>query len=102
MKKAELIITKAGGITLFEAIHSNTPIYIVYPFLSQEIGNAKFVENKGLGKVIWKKTENAIKPIIKLLNTPVELEIMKENMDKIKNELEPISVIDAYKESVAK
>ncbi len=102
MKKAELIITKAGGITLFEAIHSNTPIYIVYPFLSQEIGNAKFVENKGLGKVIWKKTENAIKPIIKLLNTPVELEIMRENMDKIKNELEPISVIDAYKESVAK
>lgn len=102
MKKAELIITKAGGITLFEAIHSNTPMYVLYPFLSQEIGNAKFVENKGLGKVIWKKTENAIIPIIKLLNTPVELELMKENMDKIKDELEQVSVIDVYKESVAK
>lgn len=36
MKRAELIVTKLGGITLFEAINSKTPIYVLCPFLSQE------------------------------------------------------------------
>lgn len=96
MEKAELIITKAGGITLFEAIHSHTPMYVLYPFLSQEIGNAKFIENNRIGQVIWSKTDDATLPILKLLNTPKELESMKQNMEKIKNELETTSVIDVY------
>ena len=36
MKEADLILTKSGGITTFEAIYSETPMYIVTPFLSQE------------------------------------------------------------------
>lgn len=96
MEKAELIITKAGGITLFEAIHSHTPMYILYPFLSQEIGNAKFIERNGIGQVTWKKEEDATKSILHLLSTPEELEKMKENMEKIKNDLESVSVIDIY------
>lgn len=97
MKKAELIITKPGGITLFEAIHSNTPIYVLYPFLSQEIGNAKFIESKGIGKVVWNKKESASQDIIKLLENPTKLKNMRENMQKIKDNLEKLTVLDMYR-----
>ena len=44
MKKADLIISKYGGIILFDAIFSfsETPLYVIGPFLYQEIG---FVKN---------------------------------------------------------
>lgn len=96
VEKAELIITKAGGITLFEAIHTETPMYILYPFLSQEIGNAKFIEKNNIGKIIWSKTENVTQDILELLNSPIELKEMKKNMQKIKNELEKINILNIY------
>lgn len=97
VEKAELIITKAGGITLFEAIHTETPMYILYPFLSQEIGNAKFIEKNNIGKVVWRKRENISQDILRLLNSPIELKKMKKNMKKIKNELEKINILEIYK-----
>lgn len=94
MKRAELIITKPGGITLFEAIHSKTPIYAIYPFLSQEIGNAKFIENNEIGRVVWDKEENITQDILKLLKEKIKLEDMRKNMQDIKNHLEKTTVID--------
>lgn len=96
MEKAELIITKAGGITLFEAIHSETPLYILYPFLSQEIGNAKFIEDNTIGEVVWKKTKNVMQDIFTLLENPTKLETMRKNMQNIKNALESLNVLDVY------
>lgn len=96
MEKAELIITKAGGITLFEAIHSNTPMYVLYPFLRQEIGNAKFIEKTGIGSVIWNKKENATQDILNLLKEPEKLEKMRRNMQAIKADLERTNVVDVY------
>ena len=43
MRNADLIVSKSGGITLFEAIYSETPIYVVNPFLMQEVKNARFI-----------------------------------------------------------
>ncbi len=96
LEKAELILTKAGGITLFEAIHSKTPMYVLNPFLSQEIGNAKFIEKNEMGKVVWNKTGNVAKDILDLLKSPDELEQMRKNMQRIKSQLEEITVMDLY------
>lgn len=98
IEKAELIITKPGGITLFEAIYSKTPIFVLRPFLSQEIGNAKFIENNGIGTVVWDKSENRTQDILKLLRTPKLLERMRKNMEQIKSSLEKLTVIDVYME----
>jgi len=98
IEKAELIITKPGGITLFEAIYSKTPIFVLRPFLSQEIGNAKFIENNGIGKVVWDKSENKTQDILNLLRTPKLLEKMRKNMEQIKSGLEKLTVIDVYME----
>ena len=98
MEKAEIIITKAGGITLFEAINSQTPIYVISPFLYQEIGNAMYIEKEGIGIINWNDNESVATDIINLLNYPMKLERMKRNMRKITNNLENTNILNTYLE----
>lgn len=87
MKKSDLIITKSGGVTTFEAIYSETPLYVIKPFLVQEKGNAIFIEEEKLGKVMWKNKKNNIESILNLINNENELNTMKANMKTIKKDL---------------
>ena len=86
MNKADLIITKSGGITTFEAIHALCPLYIIHPFLMQEVGNALYIEKNDIGMIKWKKKENISKDVIELINDEKRLNQMKENMRRIKKE----------------
>lgn len=101
MNKSQLIITKAGGITVFEAINSETPIYTIYPFLIHEKGNAKFIEKNEIGTVIWKKKESIAQDILTLLRDTKTIEKMKNNMQKIKENLETTNILDIYKERIS-
>lgn len=51
MEKADMIVTKPGGITLFESIYAQVPIYTWQPSLCQERRNASWLEEKGIGWV---------------------------------------------------
>lgn len=89
MREADIVITKAGGITLFEAIQTETPLFIIKPFLLQEVGNAKFIQDKQIGEVVWQKREALALDVISLLNNEEKLagirhnmRILKENFDK--------------------
>lgn len=88
MRNADLLITKSGGITTFEAIHCATPLYIIHPFLMQEIGNAQYIERSGIGRVLWSKTDNVTYDILALLQNHAQLAAMKQNMHHICAELE--------------
>lgn len=55
MRRASCIITKAGGITLSEAIQIRTPIVIYKPFSGQERENALYLERKGAAAVAKKR-----------------------------------------------
>ena len=98
IEDAEIIITKAGGITLFEAINSQTPIYVISPFLYQEVGNAMYIEKEGIGIINWNDNESVTTDIINLLNYPMKLERMKRNMRKITNNLENTNILNTYLE----
>lgn len=87
MKDADLIITKAGGITMFEAIHMETPILMMRPFLTQEVGNAKFIETYKIGRVIWNKGIICSNDVISLLGDTERLSTMRMNMRKFKSSL---------------
>lgn len=80
----DLLVTKAGGITIFEAINASTPLYILRPFLAQEIGNAEYIEQNNIGQVMWTKYSDASSDILSLLNNPSLLRTMKKNMDEIR------------------
>ncbi len=92
MKRADLIVTKAGGITTFEAIASKTPLYVIKPFLEQEFGNAKYIEEHNIGRVLWNKDADEMGDILNLINDDRLLQTMKDNMTKIIEEFEHCSL----------
>ena len=58
MQVSDLIITKAGGITLSESLVSGLPALVINPIPGQEEGNAGYLASKGA--VVVKKTPQAI------------------------------------------
>ena len=83
MAAADLVLTKPGGITTFEAIASRTPMYIADPFLEQEMGNARFIESKNIGRVVWSRDCDVASDIINFLKDTALIDTMKENMAKL-------------------
>ncbi|MEG1997809.1 MAG: glycosyltransferase, partial [Clostridiales bacterium] len=93
MRRADLMITKPGGISMFEAIHSELPMLIFRPFLEQEIKNGEYIEANGLGVVLEKEPENAMTEIKDILQDQALLQQMKDNMHRVKLELDPQALI---------
>ena len=52
MGEADLLVTKPGGITVFEAIASELPLLVFRPFLGQEKRNSEFILGNGMGAVL--------------------------------------------------
>lgn len=84
LNRADLLISKAGGITLFEAVHCETPLFVIHPFLMQEISNANYIEEKKLGKVVWDKEADIVEELFKLLYHDVEMKRIRQNMHDFK------------------
>jgi processive 1,2-diacylglycerol beta-glucosyltransferase len=91
MKKADVIITKPGGITTFEAINMGTPLYVFKPFLSQEKGNAKYIEEQNIGRIIDYDSEQ---DIVSFLENDKLLDDMKKNMYNIKCNWESDNILN--------
>lgn len=82
MREADILITKAGGITVFEAIHSETPLLLFKPFLSQEESNADFAIRNEIGILL--DTNNLNKQLLEINESYIK--IMQENMRNLKAE----------------
>ncbi|BCJ93186.1 UDP-N-acetylglucosamine--N-acetylmuramyl-(pentape ptide) pyrophosphoryl-UDP N-acetylglucosamine transferase [Anaerocolumna cellulosilytica] len=100
MKQADVVITKPGGVTTFEAIHAELPILSLTPFLQQEIHNAAYIEVMNIGKVIDMKGKEFIQEIRSILEEG-HLEEYKNNILKIKSGLKEnmeflTQLIEAY------
>lgn len=73
---SDLVITKPGGITTFECLYAGKPMFIVKPFLIQEIGNAHFAEDAGYAKVVWEDEQQALQQLLALLEDTAQLRKM--------------------------
>lgn len=91
MKQADLILTKPGGITTFEAIYCQTPLFILRPFLTQEIGNANYIANNNIGYVVWSNYQDYITEIKQLLEDRDRLQVMQRNMRALRTQFEAVS-----------
>ena len=87
MQQADLIISKPGGITIFEAIHSELPMLIIEPFLQQEMKNANFINYHQLGRIISKQQLINIHYLSQILNDETNLYEMRQNMKSLKQQL---------------
>ena len=98
MARADLLLTKAGGITTFEAIHTGTPMCLLRPFLMQEEANAAYIEQQGFGKVLWDKGKEASE-VLSLLRDPEALEDMKQRMAVALRSLDQTTPLDRFAET---
>ena len=82
MQVSDLIITKAGGITLTESLVSGLPAVVIKPIPGQEEGNAAYLASKGA--VIAKKTPQAIVEFISqvLKNRDILIKMRQSALDE--------------------
>jgi len=76
MSAADMIITKAGGLTVSEALTKRVPLVIFRPIPGQEEENAIYLEAIGAGRVA-KSEEELEKIIFDLLKHSKDLEHMR-------------------------
>jgi len=97
MNRATVVITKPGGITTFEAIKSRTPLYIINPELEQEVGNAYFIEQHNIGRVVYDGVKLS-SDINDFISNEELLKEMRRNMSKLSEEYEsanPLNYLEA-------
>ncbi len=77
MEVSDLIITKAGGLTVSEALTKHLPLVIFKPIPGQEVENAQFVQRVGAGQVAG--SEEELEQLLKrCLSYPENIERMQE------------------------
>lgn len=87
MANSDLIISKPGGVSLFESIYSETPYIAVAPKFKHEISNAEFILNRNMGQVYF-EGQSFGRSIANLLNDNDTLEQFHKNICNIKEEIE--------------
>ena len=92
MAQADLMLSKPGGITLFETIFSELPILAWEPFLQQERENARFLIRHQIGRIAPKEPDACLEAICRLLTDDIALARMGKNMRRLKGQLEAQSL----------
>ena len=57
MQTSDVLITKAGGVIISEALASTIPLILLNPVPGQERENAKYFERNGLAKIAYTESE---------------------------------------------
>jgi len=77
MEVSDLIITKAGGLTVTEALTKDLPLVIFKPIPGQEVENAQFVQRLGAGLVAG--TEEELEQLLNRFSSyPEDIERMQK------------------------
>lgn len=89
IKEHDLLLTKPGGATLFEAIHSQTPVIVRLPKLGQEIENAKFIIDKGIG-LLYNDCDDLKEIFMKIASGDFNsnIDFMQYNIKDLKNSIQ--------------
>lgn len=86
--RSDLILTKPGGITTFEAIYSDTPILALNPTMRQEKYNAEFITKHEIGKTLFFENDTKdAERIASLIENKARIEYYKQHMHRMKNAL---------------
>lgn len=83
MSESDAIITKPGGITTFEAIRSETPLYIIEPTLAQEIENAKYIEKNNLGHIVYDSDSFNEDDLVSFIKDKARINRIRTNMRRV-------------------
>jgi len=82
MAASDLMVSKSGGITVTEAMIKELPVLTLKPMPGQEMRNADFLGEKGIGFKV-KDVDELISQISRFHNSPEELKRVKERMRSV-------------------
>lgn len=99
--ESDVIITKPGGITTFEAIYSETPIIALNPKLHQEKYNADFIERRCIGEQLTIfNNYQAVMAIARFVNNPEKIQSYKRQMRLMKKALNRCPLSDVVNKTL--
>ncbi len=87
LAQADFLISKPGGISLFESIYATTPYIAMHPAYEHELENAAFIEKKQIGLVVH-HGEDTSEKIIELLADEQLCRAYQANMVRLKRDIE--------------
>lgn len=97
--RSDLVITKPGGITTFEAIYSETPILALNPTMRQEKYNAEFITKHEIGKTfILENDARDAERIAALIFNNTQIEHYKQRMRQMKKTYAACTMTDLVSE----
>lgn len=82
MNEADLIVTKAGGATLFESIYTKTPLIVKNSKVGQEKSNVDFIKEQKIGIVI-DSNSSMLQTIKSTLNDDATIENMTTSITEL-------------------
>lgn len=94
MARSDLMLSKPGGSTMFEAIFSQLPLLAWAPQLAQEKENAQFLTAAGVGLVTQRGAEACLSSIRDVIYDDTLLSAMAENAGRLRAQLRDACVGD--------
>jgi 1,2-diacylglycerol 3-beta-galactosyltransferase len=79
MSLSDILVTKAGPMTIMEAISKELPLIITGFIPGQEEGNVEYIKSNKLGYIVNKKSE-IVEIVRKAINNGSDLESIKANL----------------------
>ncbi len=93
MEISDILLTKAGGVTIFEALAKNLPMILYNPLPGHESGNVHFLLSHNCA-LLANNEDSAVEHIRQIVNDPSKL-------DDMKNLIKMISKPNASKDAAA-
>ncbi|MDD4780142.1 MAG: glycosyltransferase [Tissierellia bacterium] len=86
MDESVFIVTKPGGVTIFESINKELPLIVINSNIGQEKGNIEFVKQNKIG-IIIEELDNLVYILDYHKNNPDIVNYFHKNIKKIKRTL---------------
>lgn len=90
---SDLVITKAGGLTVSEILARGTPMLVIDPIPGHEEWNADFVAGTGAG-IQLRMVETASAAAVDLLSDPARLEGMRAHAGRVGKPNAALDIVD--------
>lgn len=88
MDESDLVVTKPGGVTLFEAINKGIPVALRESGVGQERENVSFIRSSGIG-ILLDGQVSLHEQVAMALEDPDALNTLRQSMEDLRMEIEP-------------
>ena len=102
MAQADVVISKPGGLSVFEAIYAEKPLLLFKPKLEQEKRNGQFMADSGMALLLPNEGEAMAEAISRALADEVGLKRLERQMRLLKSQLDEQALVKCVAQYIRK